>query len=107
MHEREELTSSDSMLVVGHHRHMPQNELDEDDSRDMESLNGMDHNVRKHTKVVEILERRREHVVRWNKDWDAKERQRDEEKLCEKCDKSTTGRSLVQRDQKGLGLFKE
>ena len=94
-------------------RLMPQNELDEDDSKDMELLNAIDQDVRKHTRVVEILERRtgnlrREYLVRWNnvrgpltwesryairnhamvdrfdKDWDAKEKQREEEKLREK-----------------------
>ena len=78
----------------------------------MELLNAIDKDVRKHTKVVEILERRtrklrREYLVRWDnvkgplswesryairnhamvnrfdQQWDAKERQQKEQKLKE------------------------
>ena len=50
---------------------MPQSELDFEDERDMKLLNQIDVEVRKHAKVVEILERRtrklrREYLVRWN-----------------------------------------
>jgi len=50
---------------------MPQSELDFEDERDMKLLNQIDAEVRKHAKVVEILERRtrklrREYLVRWN-----------------------------------------
>ena len=94
-------------------RLMPQDQLDKEDSKDMELLNAIDKDVRKHTKVVEILERRtrglrREYLVRWDnvkgpltwesryairnhamvnrfdQQWDAKERQQEEQKLKEK-----------------------
>ena len=50
---------------------MPQSEYDFEDERDMNLLNKIDAKVRKHAKVVEVLERRtrkvrREFLVRWN-----------------------------------------
>ena len=50
---------------------MPQSEFDFEDERDMRLLSKIDVKVRKHVKVVEILERRtrklrREYLVRWN-----------------------------------------
>ena len=94
-------------------RLMPQDQLDREDSKDMELLNAIDRDVRKHTKVVEILERRtrgmkREYLVRWDnvkgpltwesryairnhamvnrfdQQWEAREKQQVEAKLREK-----------------------
>jgi len=52
-------------------RLMPQSQLDEEDSRDMELVNCINQEFNKRNKVVEILERRmrkmrREYLVRWN-----------------------------------------
>jgi len=52
-------------------RLMPQAELDQEDENDMKLINAIDRDVRKHAKVVEILERRmrnmrREYLVRWD-----------------------------------------
>ena len=91
-------------------RLMPQSQLDEEDAHDMELIAGISQEVRKHNKVVEILERRirghrREYLVKWNsssgpkswetrfsiknpqlvdgfdKKWDALEQQRDLEAM--------------------------
>ena len=50
---------------------MSQSEFDFKDERDMKLLNKIDAKVRKHAKVVEVLEQRtrklrREYLVRWN-----------------------------------------